>query len=195
MKWVQDIPQDVRFTLRLFAKERWFTVAAIGALALAIGVTSMMFTIINGYNLKGLPVDDPERLLHLGTRDSAGRQHGVSYPDYQDWRGASRSFASLEAFASGTMTISDPGLSPDSLGGAFVSSGAFGILGERPALGRGFVESDDRIGAPPVVVLGHRLWVSRYRGDPSIIGRSVTVNGVPATVVGVMRDGFEFPYP
>jgi putative ABC transport system permease protein len=194
MTWVQDIPQDVRFTFRLFAKERWFSLAAIGALALAIGVTSMMFTIINGYNLRGLPVDDPHRLLYLDTRDAAGRQHGVSYPDYQDWRGASRSFAALAAFAPGTMTLSDPGVSPDSLGGAFVSSGAFGILDETPALGRGFIESDDRIGAPPVVILGHRLWVSRYGGDPSIIGRSVVVNGVPATVVGVMREGFEFPF-
>src|SRR4029453_701956 len=113
--------------------------------------------------------DDPERILHVGTRDATGRDRGVSYPDYRDWR-ASRSFAALEAFAPGTMTISDPGLSPESLGGAFVSSGAFGMLDETPAVGRGFVESDDRIGAPPVVVLGHRLWVSRYGGDPSIIG-------------------------
>jgi putative ABC transport system permease protein len=193
MSWVQDIAQDVRFSLRLFANERWFSLAAIGALALAIGVTSMMFTIINGYNLRGLPVDDPERLLYLGTRDAASRQSGVSYPDYQDWR-ASRSFAALEAFASGTMTISEPGSSPDSLGGAFVSSGAFAILDEKPLLGRGFVESDDEIGAPPVVVLGHRLWVSRYAGDPLMIGRSVFVNGETATVVGVMKEGFEFPF-
>jgi putative ABC transport system permease protein len=193
MNWVRDIGQDVRFTLRLFAKERWFSVAAIGALALAIGVTSMMFTIINGYSLRGLPVDNPDRLLHLGTRDATGRERGVSYLDYQDWR-ASRSFAALEAFAPGTMTITDPGVSPDSLAGAYVSAGAFGILGETPALGRGFVETDDRIGSPPVVILGHRLWISRYGGEPSIIGRSVVVNGVATTVVGVMREGFEFPF-
>ena len=193
MNWVHDIGQDVRFTLRLFAKERWFSAAAIGALALAIGVTSMMFTIINGYNLRGLPVDNPDRLLYLGTRDATGRERGVSYLDYQDWR-ASRSFAALEAFAPRPMTISDPGLSPDSLGGAYVSAGAFGILGETPALGRGFVETDDRIGSPPVVILGHRLWISRYGGDPSIIGRSVVVNGVATTVVGVMPEGFEFPF-
>ena len=193
MRWVQDIPQDVRFTLRLFAKERWFSLAAIGALALGIGATSTMVTIINGYNLRGLPVDEPHRLLHLGTRDATGRERGVSYPDYQDWR-ASRSFAALGAFAPGTMTISEPGVSPDSLGGAFVSSGAFDILDEQPRLGRGFVESDDRIGAPPVVILSHRLWVSRYGGDPSIVGRSVAVNGTSAIVVGVMREGFEFPF-
>jgi putative ABC transport system permease protein len=193
MHWGQDAAQDVRFTLRLFAKERWFTLAAIGALALGIGVTSMMVTIINGYNLRGLPVDDPQRLLHLATRDATGRERGVSYLDYQDWR-ASRSFAALAAFAPAAMTISEPGVSPDSLGGAFVSSGAFAILDEKPVLGRGFLESDDRLGAPPVVVLSHRLWVSRYGGDPSVIGRSLAVNGVPAAVVGVMRDGFEFPF-
>src|SRR5687767_8055135 len=158
MSWVRDIVQDVRFTLRLFGKERWFTAAAIGALALAIGMTSMMVTIINGYNLRGLPVDDPQRLLYLGTRDSTGRERGVSYQDYQDWR-ASRSFAAMAAFAPRTMIVSDPGVSPDSLGGAYVSSGAFGILDEKPVLGRGFADSDDRIGAAPVVILGHRLWV------------------------------------
>lgn len=193
-RWVEDIAQDVRFAVRLLAKERWFTLAAIVALALGIGVTSTMVTIINGYNFRGLPVDDRERILYLGTRDFTGRNRGVSYPDYQDWRNASRSFAALGAFAPAVMTISDRGQSPESLGGAYVSAEAFRILGDRPILGRDFLAGDDSPGAPDVVVLGHRLWVSRYGGDPTIIGRSVLVNAVPAIVVGVMPDGFEFPY-
>lgn len=193
-RWAEDIAQDVRFAVRLLLKERWFTLAAMIALALGIGVTSMMVTIINGYNFRGLPVDDPERILSLGTRDFTGRNRGVSYLDYQDWRNASRSFAALGAYAPATMTISDRGQSPDSLGGAYVSAKAFSILGDRPILGRGFLAGDDRPGAPPVVILGYRLWVSRYGGDPDVIGRSAHVNGIPATVVGVMPEGFEFPY-
>lgn len=194
-RWVEDIAQDTRFAIRLLSKERWFTAAAIVALALGIGVMSMMVTIINGYNFRGLPVDDPERVLYVGTRDVTGRDRGgLSYLDYQDWRRASRSFAAMGAFAGAIMTISDKGQAPDSLGGVYVSAEAFTILDVRPILGRGFLPGDDRPGAPPVVMVGYRLWVSRYGGDPAIIGRSVAVNGGPATVVGVMPDGFEFPY-
>ena len=192
-RWVEDIAQDARFAARLLANERWFSVAAILALALGIGVTSMVVTIINGYNFRGLPVDDPERILHVGTRDITGQDRGVSYLDYQDWR-ASRSFTALASFADAVMTISDPGQSPDSPGGAYVSAGAFDILEEAPVVGRGFLPDDDRQGAPPVVILGHRLWLNRYAGASDVIGRSVIINGTPATVIGIMREGFEFPY-
>jgi len=101
-RWVEDIAQDARFAVRLLASERWFTVAAILALALGLGVTGMMVTVINGYNFRGLPVDDPDRILHVGTRDFTGRDRGVSYLDYQDLR-ATRSFAALGAFAGATI--------------------------------------------------------------------------------------------
>ena len=192
-RWAEDIAQDARFAARLLAKERWFSAASILALAFGIAVTSMMVTIINGYNLRGLPGDDPERVLHLATRDQSGRDRGVSYPEYQQWRPA-RSFSSMAAFAPAILTIGDTGLSPDSVGGAYVSQPAFAMLGEQPIVGRGFLSDDDRAGAPRVVILGHRLWTTRYGADPSVIGRSVTINGTPTTVVGVMREGFEFPF-
>ena len=192
-RWVEDIAQDARFAARLLAKEHWFSAASILALALGIGVTSMVVTIINGYNLRGLPVEDPERVLYVGTRDLSGRDRGVSYPDYREWR-AAPSFASMGAFAGAMLTIGDKGLAPESLDGAYVSQEAFTILGETPTLGRGFLPDDDRAGAPPVVILGHRLWATRYGADRSVIGRSVTINGDPTTVVGVMREGFEFPF-
>jgi predicted permease len=194
MRWIENVAHDVRFAVRLLTKERWFTTASVAALALGIGVTSMMVTIINGYNFRGLPVADADRVVHIGTRDSSGREGGVSYPDYQDWRRASRSFASLAAFAGGRITISEPGRSPESLGGAYMSAESFAIVGVAPMLGRGLSASDDRGDAPPVVILGHRLWTSRYGGDPAILGQSVLINRAPATVIGVMPDGFEFPY-
>ena len=192
-RWAEDLAQDARFAARLLVKERWFSAASILALALGIGVTTMLVTIINGYNLRGLPVEDPDRVLHVGTRDLSGRDRGVSFPDYREWR-AAPGFASMGAFAEAILTIGDKGVSPESHGGAYVSQEAFTILGEKPILGRGFLSDDDRSGSPPVVILGHRLWSTRYGADPGVIGRSVTVNGAPATIVGVMREGFEFPF-
>ncbi len=193
-RWVEDTGHDIRFALRLLTKERWFTVSAVGALALGIAGVTTIVTVINGYNFRGLPVAAPERVLALGTRDASSRPGGVSFLDFQDVRHASQSFAALAAFRPATMTLNDPDQSPESLGGAYVSAAAFSILGERAIVGRSVVPADDRQGAPPVVVLGYRLWVSRYGADPAVLGRVVVVNGTPATVVGVMAEGFEFPY-
>ncbi len=192
-RWVAEIAQDTKFAWRLLAKERWFSAAAILILALGLGVTGMVVTIINGYNFRGLPVDDPERVLYVGSRDLSGRDGAMSYLDYKDLR-AARSFAAMGAFADALMTIGDQGQSPESLGGAYVSQGVFEILGAAPVLGRHFMPDDDRPGAAPVVILGHRLWASRYGADPAVVGRAVTVNGTAATVIGIMREGFEFPF-
>ena len=85
-RWVSDIGRDSAFAMRLLVKERWFSGASILALSLGLGVTTMIVTIINGYNFRGLPVDDPERLVYVGTRDVSGREGGLSYPDYLAWR-------------------------------------------------------------------------------------------------------------
>jgi hypothetical protein len=92
------------------------------------------------------------------------------------------------------MTLSEQGQSPDSLPGVHVAVDTFDILGVRPVLGRALGPDDDRPGAAAAVVIGHRLWTGRYDGNPGVIGRSVRINGIPATIVGVMPDGFEFPY-
>jgi len=84
--------QDLRFALRLLVKDRWFTTAVVVALALGVGVNTTVFTVINGWNLRDLPVDEPGRLMHLGTRDAQGRTRGVSYLDFLDWRDGSRTF-------------------------------------------------------------------------------------------------------
>ena len=192
-RWVADVVQDATFAGRLLAKERWFSCAAVVILALGIAVTGMVVTIINGYNFRGLPVDDPERVLDIGSRDLSGREGGVAYLEYETLRDA-RSFAAVGGFADATMTIGDHGQSPESLGGAYVSREAFEILEERAVLGRRFSPEDDRAGAVPVAILGYRLWASRYGSDPAVVGRSVTINGTSSMVIGIMREGFEFPF-
>ena len=193
-RWGEALALDARFSVRLLWKERWFSLAAITALALGLGVSTMAVTIINGFYYRGLPIPESERILYLGVTDSTGEQLGLSYQDYRDWRESNRSFAELAAFFPAEMTFGRTGETPDSRPGAYVSATAFSILGEKPALGRGLSPADDLPGAPPVVLLGHRLWSSRFGSDPNIIGRSVSVNRTPATVIGVMGPRFEFPF-
>jgi predicted permease len=191
---MDGIGRDVRFAIRVLAREPWFTGGAVVALALGLAVATMAATIINGYHFSGLPTADAAPVFYVGTRDAAGRDRGASYADYENWRRDSRSFAEMGAFAGAAFTIADPGISPDSVGGAYVSASAFRILAVVPALGRAFTAEDDRPGAAAVVVLGHRLWTTRYGADAGALGRTVSIDGAPATVIGVMPEGFEFPF-
>ncbi|MGH3118347.1 MAG: ABC transporter permease, partial [Gaiellales bacterium] len=192
--WLQDVGQDLRFAGRLLVKDRWFTLAAATALALGIGATTAVFTILNAMSLRDLPVDRPDQILSLQIRDAIGRTHDVSYLDFRDWQQATRAFAGLAAFNGATMNVSDAGRAPDQHAGAFVSASTFHLLRVTPLVGRDFSSGDDRPGAPPVVILGHGVWTSRYSADPSVLGRTIRINAVPTTVIGVMPEGFKFPF-
>ena len=185
---------DLRFALRLLIRDRWFTAAVVVALALGVGVNTTVFTVINGWNLRDLPVDEPGRLMHLGTRDAQGRTRGVSYLDFLDWRDGSRAFTGLAAYADTSMNLGVEGHPADHLAGCFISANAFSALRERPIVGRDFRPEDDRLGAAPVIIIGHGVWTERFGADPSAIGRTIRVNGAPATIIGVMPPGFRFPY-
>lgn len=193
-RWVHDIGQDLRFATRLLLKDRWFTLPAVLALALGIGMNGTMFTIVNAM-IRGLPIDSPDQIMSIHARDSAGRWRGfgVSYLDFVDFQTATKTFPGLAAFSQASLTFGDQGHAAERASAAYVSANAFQLLGEKPTLGRDFVLDDDQPGAPPVVILGSRIWTSRYNADPTIVGRSVRINGVPATVIGVMAEGFRFP--
>jgi predicted permease len=185
---------DVRFASRLLIKDRWFTAAVVVALALGVGVNTTVFTVINGWNLRDLPVDEPDRIMHLGTLDAQGRTGGVSYLDFVDWRVGLRAFTGVAAYADTSMNLGVEGHPADHLGGSFVSANAFGVLRESPIVGRDFRPEDDQPGAAAVVIIGHQLWVERFGAEISVIGRTIRVNGAPATIIGVMPPGFLFPY-
>lgn len=193
-QWVNDVWQDVRFAARLLLKDRWFTLPAVIALALGIGMSGTMFTIVNAM-IRGLPIDRPDRILSVHARDGAGRWRGfgVSYLDFRDFQTSTRTFSGLAAFNQSTITLSDDGRAPEPASAAYVSANAFQLLGDEPIIGRDFVAEDDQPGAAAVVMLGSRVWQGRYHSDPAIVGRRVSVDGVPATVIGVMPDGFRFP--
>ena len=109
--------QDLRFAIRLLVKDRWFTAVAVVALALGIGVNSTVFTLVNAVLIRGLPFDEPDRIMALGTRDARNRDRMSSYLDFEDWRTGTRAFAGLAAFSPQTMNVSDEGRAPERFGG------------------------------------------------------------------------------
>lgn len=186
--------QDLQFATRLLVKDKWFTLVAVVALALGIGVNATVFTFVNAVLLRGLPGDDAGRVLVLDVHDPVrDRSAGVSYLEFRDWTEATRTFSGLAAYRGTTMNLSDEGRPAERFSGTFVSANGFSLLGQFPVLGRGFEPADDRPGATPVILLGGGVWKNRYGGDPTVIGRTVRVNEIPAVIVGVMPEGFRFP--
>jgi predicted permease len=192
--WLQDITQDLRFAGRLLVKDRRFTIAAVTALALGIGVNASVFTVIRGALLDDMPFDEADRLVALGTLDQQGRDDGVPVLDVQDYAESVRALSSLAASTGGTLTISGESEPAERFRAAYVSANTFALLRVRPIVGRDFVAEDEVPGAEPVVMLGHGAWVRRYSGDHSIVGRTIRVNGRPTTIVGVMPPEFRFPF-
>ena len=185
--------QDIRFAARVLVKRRWMTLVAVVALALGIGANSAVFTFVNAVILRGVPFPDPQRVVALGTRDARNRDLGVSYYDFLDWRAASRSLADMSLMAQPTFNVSEQGTSPERYNGAYVSATTFRLIGAQALLGRGFIPQDDLDGATPVVVLGYSIWQSRYAGDRGVLGKTIKINDLLATVVGVMPQGMQFP--
>src|SRR5438093_2554362 len=187
--------QDVRFAVRLLIKDRWFTAVAAVALALGIGVNATVFTFVNAVLIRGLPFDDPDRIMSIGERNMArGQYFGISWLDFRDLRDAQKSFAGVAAFNGTTMNVSDEGRAPERYAGPYISGNSFKLIGQRTVLGRDFLPEDDQPGATPVVILGGGIWKTRYGSDRSIIGRTVRINDVPTTVIGVMPEGMKFPF-
>jgi putative ABC transport system permease protein len=185
---VETIWRDVRLAGRTLARAPGFTIAAVLALALGIGATTAIFSVVDAVLLRPLPYDEPDRLAVIFNRGFSA----VSPANFLDWRRqASRLSAMGAAEAWGTNL--GGGDRAERLEGVHVTAGLLPMLGVRPLLGRLFVPEEDNPGRSHVVVLNHRLWQRRFGGDPGIIGRSLLLDGEPHTVVGVMPRGFEFP--
>lgn len=186
--------QDFRFAIRVLVKDRFLTTVAVLALGLGIGANATVFTCVNAVLLRGLPYPHANRILHIGSVNLAnGDVDGVSFADLADMREQARVFESLAAFTNGTMNVSEAGRAPERYSGAWVTANLFDLLRQPPLIGRTFLRGEDEPGAESLVVLGYRMWADRYGADPKILGRTIKVNEVPATIVGVMPEGFRFP--
>jgi predicted permease len=191
--WLQDVAMDVRFALRLLLKERRFALTAMLTLGLGIGVSNAAFSFINAAMFRDLPFDQPDRLITIRTEDVRGFNAGVSYLEFLEWQAHTTVFTSMTASLNQSVNLSEDDRGAERLSGTYITYPGFAMLGVTTAIGRAFVAGDDSDGAPPVVVFSHSLWQSRYGGDPGVLGRVVRISGLPATVIGVMPDGFQYP--
>jgi putative ABC transport system permease protein len=186
--------RDLRFAFHLLLKDRWYSVVAIVALALGIGLNATVFTLVNAVLIRGLPFKDAGSLYMLASpRQGEIRGGGVSLPDLEDWRGQSRTFTGLAAFNNRGANLSDDTSAPQQVRSAEVSANTFTLLDQPPLLGRAFAPGDDKKGGDPLVILGYTLWKTRYAADPTVLGRSLRIDGKPATIIGVMPDAMQFP--
>ena len=190
---LETLLQDLRFAVRLMNRERWFSASVIATLACGIGVNAIGFTIVNAAFIRSLPFDDSERLYALSWQTPSGLRGNVSHADFQEWRTRTRSFDAIAAYVDGPMNVSDDRVLPEQAQGTWLTANAFGVLKQPLLLGRDFVAGDEAPGAQPVVIIGHRIWKTRYGSDPGVLGKSLRVNGQPAIIVGVMPPGMRFP--
>ena len=185
--------QDARHAFRALTRSPGFTAAAVATLAIGIGLNAAVFTVTNAVLFKGFrTITGNDRILYIGTQNN-GRGCCVSYPDFEDWRARTQSFDGLGAVADLRISFNDDNGFAESYTATQVSANAFRLLGHAPVVGRDFTAADERPGAPPVAILSHGFWHRRYANDPSVIGLTVTINGIPTTIIGVMPPGFAFP--
>ena len=183
--------QDVRYALRGLRRSPGFAAAAILTLALGMGATTAIFSVIRAVLLAPLPYSEPDRRVMIWSRWKAFGKTWVADAEVSDYRRMCPAFESVAAWGSGEANLT--GGQPIRIGMAAVTANAFGTLGARPAIGRGFTAEEDAPGGPPVAVLSFGLWQRRYGGDPGILGRSIDLDGVATRVVGVMPKGFRLP--
>ena len=182
--------QDVRYGLRALRRSPGFTAAALTTLALGIGGNTAIFSVVDTVLLRPLPYADPERLVVAGDRNADGSLSGVGLGTMKDWRDRSGSFEQLAMLRLWMPTLVADGEAAQ-LAAARVSWNYFAVLGVRPALGRDFMPADDREDGWKVALLSDALWRRRFGGDPSVFGRTVTLNDQVFRVVGVMPPSFE----
>ena len=192
---VDTFLQDVRYGARMLRKNPGFATLAIITLALGIGANTAIFSVINTVMLRPLPYPDADRLVLMNEMAvDRGRvdMMSVSWKDYLDWRRQARSFQNLGIFRAQNLTLTGVD-QPERLNGAMVSADVFNALGIQPLLGRTFVAEEDEAGAPSVAILSEPLWRNRFSASPNVIGRTITLDGMNYTVVGVMPATMRFP--
>jgi predicted permease len=187
--------QDIRYGWRMLARNPGFTAIAVLTLAIGIGASTAIFSVVDTVLLRPLPYREPEKLV-LITETLPGMsadEIGVSAGEYQDYRDRNRSFSQVAAYESAGFNLTGAG-QPLRVNAAALSASAFPLLGVSPELGRGFTTEEDRYGSGSVVVLSHALWEHQYSRDPNILGQTVKLDEKPFTVIGVMPASFRFPF-
>ncbi|HEX4604366.1 MAG TPA: ABC transporter permease [Candidatus Angelobacter sp.] len=197
--WLENAWRDARYGLRTLLRSPSFSATAILVMALGIGASTSLFTVVRSVLLKPLPFREPDKLVMLYEhfrQDNQAPYNVVAPADFYDWREKTHGFQDMAAWQWWGCTITgDSGALPESLGAAAISWNLFSVLGIEPALGRAFTAEEDRPGANYVVILSWGLFQSRFGGDRSIIGKEVRIDSRPFTVVGVLPQWLTYPDP
>jgi putative ABC transport system permease protein len=184
--------QDLRFAARTYGRSPGFAAIAVLTLALGIGANAAIFSVVNAVLLKPLPWPDPDRAVMIWSRWTAFDKTWVAAGEVVDYRRRATSLSGVAAWADGQVNLTGDG-EPERVAAGAVTANTFAVLGVTPLLGRTFSAQEDVPNGPRVVVLGSRLWERRYGADPSIVGRSISINGQAFEVTGVMPSGFVLP--
>ncbi|HEY3581906.1 MAG TPA: ABC transporter permease [Pyrinomonadaceae bacterium] len=189
---MDSLLKDLRFALRTMWKHRAFSAVAILTLALGIGGSTSIFTVVNAALLRGLPYQAPDRLYHLWEQTPRVNfpRREFSYLDYQDYQ-QNNVFEGIAAYAGAGAILSGSGES-ENIGAPRVSANFFSVLGVNPILGRTFQAGEDKPGGPKVTVLDYGFWQGKFGGDRGVIGRQLTIDGESYTIVGVLPANFQF---
>jgi putative ABC transport system permease protein len=193
--WWDAAVRDVRFALRTLQSSPGFTAIAVTMLALSIGANTAIFSVVSAVLLRPLPFPEPDRLVLLWENFSAvgGPTRVEASPgDYVSWSERNRSFVGVAGYSLDKFNLTGAG-DPEKLTGVRTSGNLFAVLGTQPLLGRVLTAGDEQPEAGPVVVLDERAWRSRFAGDPGVVGRTIHLNGLPHTVVGIVPADFRFP--
>lgn len=187
--WLDRLRQDLRYAWRALRNNPGFAAIAIATLALGIGMNTALFSVVNAVLLRPLPYPDADRLVWLATYNERFKLEAVTGPDYFDWKQQAQSFDAMAGYEVGQLTLGFPGAA-DQTGVVGVTPDFFAFLGARPSIGR-LIGPGDR----NAIVLTHRLYARRFGADPSALGTTISVNGVPHTICGVLPESFRFVLP
>jgi len=183
--------QDLRYGARILRKKPGFSLIAIITLALGIGANTAIFSVVNAVLIRSLPFTEPDRLVVLMEKYRQVDRMSASYPNFKDWRERAKSFEAMAGFRGEAFTLTGADKAVR-LQGRRVNWNFLPMLGVKPQLGRTFTEQDDQPGAAATALISHRLWQERFGGDLGVIGKTLMINGLDTTVIGVLPTGFEF---
>ena len=184
--------QDIRYGLRAIRKAPGFSATTIVTLALAIGVTTAVFSVIDAVLIRPLPYDHPEKIFYLQTNSLQGYTQPASYPEYLDWRRENQVFSALAGYSTGSANFEGPA-GPVALPSVSTTDSFFDVFRVSPLLGRTFAPGEDQPGKNDVAVLSYELWQQAFGKQSSVIGETIKLDGRPYTVIGVMPAGFRYP--
>ncbi|BDC51223.1 hypothetical protein F183_A35390 [Bryobacterales bacterium F-183] len=191
VRWMDNLLQDARYSIRQWRNKPGFAVTALVILSMGLAASVAIFSFVYALLLKPLPYKDPAGLAAIYEVAPGCPYCNLSYPDYLDWKAQTQTLSQLEGFAYGGFAMAG-NEGPQMLRGARVSAGFFRLLGVRPVVGRDFVDGEDQPGKPLLVMITAEAWRNKFGGSESVIGRRIVLNDKPNEIVGVLPDSFQF---